>query len=474
MFNQIVRAVSGSVERHRIRAELLAADPERLATAVEAHAAEAERTLARSAAATQDGVLAGIAALAIDLRSAWLLWARHPEEGMGEAAAAASERLCRVLDPHGRSDLRDAVRSEAASIEASSLARLARMTAAGKRANPWGNDSPQELDWALRRGAVLVTTNPIMIDAACRAAPERWDPVRDAIVEDSAIEPARRAAELALRVVAGVACELRPIFEASDGAYGWVTYQVDPRAAGDAASMIDEAGYVHDRLTGELDAIPNVRFKLPGTEAGLDACSALAARAIGLVITASCSVAQHLAFAEVLERSAPMARTGPAGLLVMMNGRLDETVAAELAAAGDQHPESVARWASAAITRRSYALLRGRGCRRSALLVASLRGPWNIDTAITTGPEPVYFSCFPDRARAYEAAPRSLAAGIEDRVGSDILDRLARSRSFRLAFDPDAMLPARFAEHPTVAATLKSFAAARDALDRYTVSPPRI
>ena len=63
------------------------------------------------------------------------------------------------------------------------------MTATGERANPWGNDSPQGLDWALRRGAVLVTTNPIMIDAACRAAPERWDPVRDTIVKDAAIEP---------------------------------------------------------------------------------------------------------------------------------------------------------------------------------------------------------------------------------------------------------------------------------------------
>ena len=274
-------------------------------------------------------------------------------------------------------------------------------------------------------------------------------------------------------MVADVAAELRPIFEASGGAYGWVTYQVDPRAAGDAESMIDEAMYVHDRLSAELDATPNVRFKLPGTEAGLSACAAVAALAIGLVITASCSVAQHLAFAEVLERSA-QGDAGPAGLLVMMNGRLDETVAAELASSGEPDPESVARWASAAITRRSYALLRDRGCRRSALLVASLRGPWNIDTAITVGPEPVYITCFPDRARAYDAEPRPLDAGIDDRVGSDVLDRLARSRSFRLAFEPDAMQPARFADHPTVAATLKSFVAARDALDGYTMSPQRV
>ena len=461
-------------ERHRIRAKLLAAEPGRVLTAVEAHAAEAERTLARSASATQDAILAGVAALATDLRSEWLLWARHPGDGMGEAAAAASDHLCRLLEGNGRSDLSDAVRSEAASIQASNLARLARMTAAGKRANPWGNDSPHELGWALRRGAVLVTTNPIMIDAACRAAPERWEPVRDTIVEDTAIEPGQRSVELALRVVAGVARELRPIFAASAGAYGWVTYQVDPRASGDAASMIDEATYVHNRLSAELGATPNVRFKLPGTEAGLDACAVLAARSIGLVITASCSVAQHLAFADVLERSAPDARTGPAGLLVMMNGRLDETVAAELEAAGDPDPGSVARCASAAITRRSYALLRERGCRRSALLVASMRGPWNIDTAITAGPEPVCFSCFPDRARAYDAEPRPLLPGIDDRVGSDVLDRLARSRSFRLAFEPDAMQPARYADQPTVAATLVSFAAARDALDRYTMSPPRV
>ncbi len=463
-----------AAERHRIRAELVAAEPGSVPAAVEARAAEAERTLARSAPAMQDAVLAGVAALAIDLRSAWLLWARHPGEGMGEAAAAAAGRLCRVLDRYDRSDLSDTVRSEAASIQASSLGRLARMTAAGERANPWGNDSPHDLDWALRRGALLVTTNPIMIDAACRAAPERWDPVRDAIVADRTIEPARRAAELALRVVAGVARVLRPVFDASGGVHGWVAYQVDPRRAGDAAGMVDEARFVHARLAEAADGEPNVRFKLPGTEAGLEACTALATDGIGLVITASCSVAQHLAFAEALERSAPDAGTEPAGLLVMMNGRLDETVAAELAAAGDRDPESAARWASAAITRRSYGLLRERRCRRSALLVASMRGPWNIDTAITAGPEPVYVSCFPDRARAYDAEPRPLLPGIDDRVGSDVLDRLARSRSFRLAFEPDAMQPARFADQPTVAATLVSFAAARDALDHYTMSPPRV
>ena len=460
-------------ERNRLRTELLASEPDALAAAVAAHAAEVERSLARSGDAARGELLEGAASLAVDLRSEWLRWVRHPGAGLREAATAASGRLVRLLADEGRPDLSAAVEAEAAAIEASNLARLSRMTAAGQRANPWGNDSPQELDWALRRGAVLVTTNPIMIDAACRAAPERWDPVRDAIVTDTSIEPGRRAAELALRVVAGVAAELRPIFTASGGTYGWVTYQVDPRAAGDAESMSDEVTYVHDRLSAELDATPNVRFKLPGTEAGLDSCSALAARGMGLVITASCSAAQHLAFAEVLERTA-QGETGPAGLLVMMNGRLDETVAAELAASGDPDPGSVARWASAAITRRSYALLRGRGCRRSALLVASLRGPWNIDTAITAGPEPVYFSCFPDRARAYDAEPRPLDAGIDDRVGSDVLDRLARSRSFRLAFEPDAMQPARFADHPTVAATLKSFVAARDALDGYTMSPQRV
>ena len=460
-------------ERNRLRTELLASEPDALAAAVDVHAAEVERSLPRSGDAARGELLEGAASLAVDLRSEWLRWARNPGAGLREAATAASGRLVRLLADEGRPDLSAAVEAGAAAVEASNLARLSRMTAAGQRANPWGNDSPQELDWALRRGAVLVTTNPIMIDAACRAAPERWDPVRDAIVADTSIEPGRRAAELGLRVVAGVAAELRPIFRASGGTYGWVTYQVDPRAAGDAESMSDEATYVHDRLSAVLHATPNVRFKLPGTEAGLDACSALAARGMGLVITASCSAAQHLAFAEVLERTA-QGETGPAGLLVMMNGRLDETVAAELAAAGDPHPESVARWASAAITRRSYALLRGRGCRRSALLVASLRGPWNIDTAITPGPAPVYFSCFPDRARAYDEEPRPLAAGIDDRVGSDVLDRLARSRSFRLAFKPDAMQPARFAEHPTVAATLRSFAAARDALDGYTMSPQRV
>ena len=456
-------------ERHQLRTELLAAAPDGVAALVDAHAAEAERTLARSDGAARRALLEGAASLAIDLRSEWLRWARHPGAGLCEAAAAASRRLGRLLTDHGRPDLSDGVEAEAASIQASNVARLARMTAAGERANPWGNDSPQELDWSLRRGAVLVTTNPIMIDATRRAAPDRWDPVRDAILADAAIEPARRAAELALRVVAGVARELRPICVASGGAYGWVTYQVDPRRANDAASMVDEALFVSERLAGQLGAAPNVRFKLPGTEAGLTACAELAARGLGLVITASCSVAQHLAFAEVLERNAAAGGSGPAGLLVMMNGRLDETVAAELTDAGDGDPDGVSRWASTAITRRSYALLRERGYRRSALLVASMRGPWNLDAAIAAGPEPVYLTCFPERARVYDAERRSLDAHIDEAVDPSVVDRLAASRSFRQAFEPDGIRPGGFARHATVSATLGAFAAARDALDRYVM-----
>ena len=460
-------------ERNRLRTELLASEPDALAAAVAVHAAEVERSLSRSGDAARGELLEGAASLAVDLRSEWLRWARHPGTGLGEAAAAASRRLGRLLTDGGRPELRDRVEAESASIEASNLARLARMTAAGERANPWGNDSPQDLAWALRRGAVLVTTNPVMIDATRRADPHRWDPVRDAIVRDTDIEPERRTSVFALHVVAHVAAELRPIFEASGGAYGWVTYQVDPRDAADAEAMIDEAVFVRERLAGQIGAPPNVRFKVPGTEAGLEAAARLAERGIGLVITASCSVSQHLAFADVLERSVPDRGTGPAGLLVMMNGRLDESVAAELAG-GDPDAESIARWASTAITRRTYGLLRSRGHRRSALLVASMRGPWNLDTAITAHPEPVFITCFPDRARAYDAGRRPLAAGIDDRVDSEILDRLAHSRSFRLAFEPEALRPARFAAHPTVAATLASFAAAGDALDRYAMSPPRV
>ena len=270
--------------------------------------------------------------LTIDMRSylpRWHLPAEPALRATGVAAfeeqARANEELCRNWSEAAA----DRIAHESRALQRSSMRRVTELTDAGVLANRFGNDSPHGVTDALRRGAILVTTNPVMANNARRVEAAHWDPVRERLrLAAQAGDRAQRVMRFTLELVLDVARELRPIYRASGRRYGHVTYQVNPHRSDAADEMVAEAEQVWAWAAERLGGDPNVMFKVPGTEAGLAAAARLAGQGMPLTITASCSVAQHLAFGRVLEQAqAPC-------LLVQMNGRLDEPVAEELAANG--------------------------------------------------------------------------------------------------------------------------------------------
>ncbi|HQK96252.1 MAG TPA: hypothetical protein PLD23_22330, partial [Armatimonadota bacterium] len=73
----------------------------------------------------------------------------------------------------------DAVAEEAARLRASNLLRLARLADEGVINARWGNDYASGLKDAMRRGAIVVTTNPQLVNIARKEHPAEWAPVRD-------------------------------------------------------------------------------------------------------------------------------------------------------------------------------------------------------------------------------------------------------------------------------------------------------
>ncbi len=404
--------------------------------------------------------------LTIDMRSylpRWHLPAAPALRAAGRAAfeeqARANEELCRNWSDAAA--YRIARESDA--VQRSGMRRVTELTDAGALANRFGNDSPHGVTDALRRGAILVTTNPVMANNARRVEAAHWDPVRERLRRDGeARDRAQRVARFTCELVLNVARELRPIYRSSGRRYGHVTYQVNPHRSDAADEMVVEAEQVWAWAAERLCGDPNVMFKVPGTEAGLAAAGRLAEQGIPLTITASCSVAQHLAFGRVLEQGSAHC------LLVQMNGRLDEPVAEDLAAHGIADADAVSRWASTAIVRRSYRLLHdAHRWRNSHLLVASLRGPWHIDDALAAGPEPIFITAFPDKAAEYDSTPRQPMPVAHQEVPGPILDLLARSQRFVRAYEPDGMTASGFRDHLTVARTLEAFREAYDELAAY-------
>ena len=72
--------------------------------------------------------------------------------------------------------------------------------------------------------------------------------------------------ELALQDLRQAADLFRPIYDASDGADGWVSLEVSPQLANDSAATIAAAKDLYSRIKRS-----NVLIKIPGTEAGMAA-----------------------------------------------------------------------------------------------------------------------------------------------------------------------------------------------------------
>jgi len=399
-----------------------------------------------------------VAQVTIDLSSyltQWYLLAPHDGTTLDVGIVQdAADRNRDLLARWGAEQKIQEVATEVASIQSSNLHKLSRLSDDGTINSRWGHDAATGLTWAIRRGAVLVTTNPVMVNTVRKEDPVTWDPVRDALkAEHPDATPEQRVSLMTMNVVLDECRELRPIWRATNGQYGNVSLQINPRANEDADRMVAEARDIHERLSVELGGIPNTRFKIPGTRAGLDAVRRLTSERIGVTVTVNASVDQQLAFAEVIEEG-----SAPLSFLVLMMGRLDDPVRDELAAEGLPDAIEVSRWASVAVLRRSYALLfEEHRYTRSAMLAASMRGPWSIDGAIVDGPSQMFITCFPDKAHDYDAAERIIASHVREPLPEGYLESLSRSETFRSAYGVGALPVDAFDSFVPVAQTLEQF-----------------
>lgn len=423
-----------------------------------------------------DGLRSEVAELlaenAIDMKSVLADWNLKSTERHGDAALtddaldAEVQKNIAILTEWGRTDLIAHVNAEIASIAKSNLARLTRMAIAGEVNTWWGNDYAIGLRDAMRRGAAMVTTNPVLINIAREADPDYWTPVRDAL---KAAHPNYSTVELAyaltVQVVVQNARLLRPIWELTEGAMGYVSLQLSPKDAKDADAMIEGAETVWPQLEAGLGGIPNCVFKVPGTKAGLEVAAVLTSQAMGVNVTVNFSLPQQIAFASVIEHNS----IAPVSYRTQMDGRLDDPVGDELKAAGIEDWEEVKKWATTAIRQREYRLLNlppeegGLGFTQSIPLPASGRGAWNILRSMTTGPMPIFLTIFPDKAEDFDSEPRELNPdGMWDELPEGYLDKLNKSELFRKAYEPDGMTVDEFDDYLPCVKTLTGFSATYD------------
>ncbi len=337
-------------------------------------------------------------------------------------------------------------------LSQSQLRRLAELRFAGETDTELSNDYAAFLQHTLYLGASFATTNPPLVNMAWDILPGTWNPEIDGIIRSHPEADAAHLAKLVtLEVVVAQMRLLRPIFLLNEGRMGSVCLQVNPENHASSQAMVADAIFFYDLMRCHLDGgIPNVVFKLPGTQAGLEACRELTRRGIGVTITVNFGMFQHIPFAEAMSQGQAIYSN-----LVEMSGRLafpvrDELLGklGELSAQGidEAAARQAAAWSGVIIAKRLYQALRERGIDQSRckILIASLRiyqgehyrALPNAFPDITEITGARLLSVFPNVRYAYDhAAPIDIQPQqIEAALPGGVLDVLAHSEIFKQAY----------------------------------------
>jgi transaldolase len=133
---------------------------------------------------------------------------------------------------------------------------------------------------------VGVTSNPTIFQAAIGTGSFYDDQLAGLAEQDL---PAQAIFErLALYDIRWAAYELRPVYQASGGRDGYVSYEVPPDIAHDTDATTFHAARLFDLLS-----IPNALIKIPATTEGLPAIQASIAAGVNVNVTLVFSVARY-------------------------------------------------------------------------------------------------------------------------------------------------------------------------------------
>ena len=198
-----------------------------------------------------------------------------------------------------------------------------------------------------------VTSNPSIFQNALAGSPYYADDL--ARLKAGGLDAEQRYEALVIPDIQDACDLLLPVYEASGGNDGYVSLEVAPRWAYDAARTVSEA----QRLSARVDR-RNLLVKVPGTPEGVRAFEALTVLGINVNVTLLFSVAQTQAVFDAylrgltarVQAGADVRRSKAVASLFL--SRVDTLVDTQLAAIGTQEALSLRGKAAVALARTAY------------------------------------------------------------------------------------------------------------------------
>jgi transaldolase len=320
------------------------------------------------------------------------------------------------------------------------------------------------------------TTNPSLSWQAVQADPEFWNEWLDDLIEANSGLRVNELVWLTYKEVVKHGAKMyMPIFEATNGRFGWMSGQLDPRLFTETEQMVHDAK--------ELSALsPNVMVKVPASMQGIEVVKILTSLGISTNTTVCFTLPQIMASADAAMDGIRLAEKNKVDLrnwravITMMIGRLTEHEVLDVQAERkniklswqDKH------WFGIAVFRRAYRMLTDGGY-ASKLLACSMRaGPvvagkmrfWDVQKI--AGGDIVY-TCPPYVLEPLFDIGEELIfePEIEKEVPQDVIDKLSRIPYCIQAYDPNGLALEQFNDHPSTISTVDAFSKGFTGLESY-------
>lgn len=341
------------------------------------------------------------------------------------------------------------------------LGKLHETTARFPQTDIW-NDSCalEELEYALERGAVGATTNPVIVLDVLKKESELWrETIRKLLRENPFASEDEIAWLLIERIAAERAKLLLPVFRQHGGCKGRLSIQTNPKYFNNSAAMLEQAL--------RLDALgENMQVKIPLSGAGLRTLEEATYRGISVNATAVFTLSQLLMAADAVERgllrreAEELSTKEMAPVCTLMIGRVDDHLKRHVRQFGPVVDPECLEWAGVAVFKKAYRLFQERGY-RTRILTAGVRNHhhWSAligaDCAMTISH---------DWQRQLNESDISVEYNIKKPVEERFLSELFKIEAFRRDYDENGYRAEEFAEHPMFRATLAAFLEGYDGL----------
>jgi len=320
------------------------------------------------------------------------------------------------------------------------------------------------------------TTNPPLSLAAVKNDPDNWNEWIDELIKSHKGLNREEYAWLTYKeVIKRGAKMMLPIWQKSEGRYGYISGQLDPRLLSEGEKMV--------RMAKEIRAIsPNLMIKVPASTEGVEVVKILTSLGIPTNVTTCFTLPQIWAVAKAAKEGYELGMKNKTDMskwravITMMIGRLTEHPVLDEQAErrGINLSWSDKHWLGIYIFRNAYKLLK-ENAMPSKMLACSMRdGPltagkyrfWDVEKIageiVYTMPpyvlEPLFTRCS-DLVFREEI--------LADDVPSEVIAKMSKIPFVRQSWDVNGMEIDQFNRHPSTIATAETFSQATQGLEDY-------